>query len=198
MKLLYSGASPFVAKVRMAARFAGVDVEAVSVDAVSEDPVLIAANPLAKIPCLVTDEGIGVYDSRAIMRYLDRASGGKLFPSDPQVCGAAEILEATCDGISDCAVAYMYEMRFRPEEKWHQPWLDRQWGKVSRALDHLEASPDLTDQPMNAGTIALAACLGYLDLRFAGKWEAGHDRLRQWQTDFANNWPDYHELKPSA
>jgi glutathione S-transferase len=69
MKILYSPASPYSAKVRMAARYAGLDAEAVLTDTNAAPAELVDNNPLGKIPTLITDEGQPVYDSRAIMQY---------------------------------------------------------------------------------------------------------------------------------
>ncbi|NKB51275.1 MAG: glutathione S-transferase [Rhizobiaceae bacterium] len=200
MKLLSSGASPYVSKVAIAAKFAGIDVETVNVDSTNGDPVLDAANPLSKIPCLVLDDGTGVYDSRAITRHLDRLSGGKLYPGndDEAALLKAERFEALCDGINDCAVGYMYEARFRPEEKVHQPWRDRLWGKVERGLDAAMASPPPSGADANIGSIALAAALGYLDLRFSGKWQPGRDDLVAWRDQFDAAHPELVGLKPNA
>lgn len=198
MKLLSSGASPYVSKAAQAGRLAGVEIETIDVDSTNGDPMLDAANPLSKIPCLVLDDGTGVYDSRAITRYFDRASGGKLYPSDDTALLKAEQMEALCDGINDCAVGYMYEARFRPEEKVHEPWRERLWGKVERALDAAMASPPPSGADANIGSVALSATLGYLDLRFAGKWEAGRDDLVAWRDQFDAAHPDLAALKPNA
>lgn len=198
MKFLSSPASPYVAKVALAAKLAGVAMETVVVDTTNGDPILDAANPLSKIPCLVLDDGTGVYDSRVITRYLDRVSGGKLFPTDPIALLKAERMEAMCDGMNDCAVGFMYEMRFRPEEKVHKPWQDRLWGKVERALDAATADLPPSGDDADVGSLALAASLGYLDLRFAGKWEDGRAALVAWRDAFDAAHPDLAGLKPAA
>ena len=195
MKLLYQPASPFVAKVRMAAAHAGMEVEAVVSDATHEAPELLTLNPLGKIPCLVTDEGEAIYDSRVIMREIDRRSGGRLYPSKDPL--PAERHEALCDGIADAAVAYQYEIRFRPEEKWERSWLDRQWGKVTRGLAvAADGTPPLDD--LHAGSLALAAVLFYLDLRYPGDWQENVGALLDWQGRFAERHPELAALKPSA
>jgi glutathione S-transferase len=198
MKLLCSGASPFVAKVALAAKLLDLDVEHVEVDSTQGDPRLDKANPLSKIPCLVLEDGRGIYDSRVITRYLDRLSGGQLFPRDADALLQAETMEALCDGINDCAVGFMYEMRFRPEEKIHKPWQDRLWGKVERALDAAMAALPPAGSDAHIGSIALAATLGYLDLRFAGKWQNGRDGLVAWNKAFDAAHPTLAGLKPHA
>ena len=198
MKLLCSPASPFVAKVRLAARHLDIDFDCIVVDAMSDQQELLTSNPLGKIPCLILDNGQGVYDSKVIMRQLDRQSGGKLFPKDHDALLAAEQLESLADGLSDCAVAGMYELRLRPEEKVHRPWVDRQWGKVMRGLDFLNNNCPSTNGELSAGHFALAAMLGYLDLRYGGKWQEGHENLLEWQSEFGRKFTPYEELKPAA
>ncbi len=145
---------------------------------------------------LITDDGESVYDSVAIVQYLNRISGNKLLPRNAAKRLEAERLEALADGICDCLLAHVYERRFRPEEKIHQPWLDKQWSKVSRALDALNAEPPKLPKKITSGQIALRATLGYLSLRFDGKWERGHSRLVRWTKRFDEKFPELAELLP--
>jgi glutathione S-transferase len=140
-KILYSPTSPYSAKVRMAAAYAGIPLEAVVVDTNSQPAELTGPNPLGKIPTLVTDEGQGIYDSRTITQYLNRLSGNALFPRNAAKRLDAEMLEALADGVCDSLLAHVYERRMRPAEKVHQPWLDLQWSKAMRAFDLLNANP---------------------------------------------------------
>lgn len=196
MKLLSAGPSPFVAKAAMAALHVGLAIELVEVDSGNEAPELLSANPLGRIPALVLDDGMVLYDSRLITRYFDRLSNGGLVPADNPL--PAELMEAHCDGLCDSAVAGMYEMRMRPEEKWHQPWLDRHWGKVTRGLDNLPGGLPPLGTDLHLGSIALAASLGYLRPRYGGRWEAGRDDLVQWLAGFETAHPDLARLVPHA
>ena len=198
IKLLGAGASPYVSKTAMAAKFAGLEVESIDVDATNGDPQLNAANPLSKIPCLVLQDGTGVFDSRSITRYLDRLSGGKLYPTNESDLLAAERMEALSDGISDVCVGYMYELRFHPEEKVHQPWLDRLWGKAESGLDAAISDLPRIGSDTNISAISLAATLGYLDLRFADKWQSGRAALVEWRDKFDAAHPELSSLKPRA
>ena len=113
-----------------AAKLAGIDAEGVPTDTIAAPASLIDNNPLGKIPTLVTDEGQAVYDSRAIMQFLDRAGAKRLYPRNAAKRTEVEVLEALCDGICDCLLAIMYERRFRPEEKVHSGMDRQQWTKV--------------------------------------------------------------------
>ncbi len=198
MKILYSPASPYSAKCRMAARYLGLDVEEVKTDTNQEPAELMDSNPLGKIPVLIRADGNPVYDSVAIMSYLDRLSGNRLYPKKHEKRTDAEVLEALCDGITDCLLAIVYERRFRPEDKVHQPWIDKQWSKVTRGLDYLEKNLPKTGKKLNGGHFSLAALLGYLDLRFAGQWEEDRPFLAAWRETFAKRFGDYNEMKSAG
>lgn len=198
MKILYSPASPYSAKVRMAAHIAGVKAEGVLTDTNAAPPELVDNNPLGKIPTLLTEQGQSIYDSRAIMQFLDRSGSKKLYPRNAVKRTEVEVLEALCDGICDCLLVIMYERRFRPEEKVHQEWIDMQWAKVTRGLDYLEANLPRTTKSLNGGQLALAALLGYLSLRFSGQWERGRPKLKRWNAKFASNFPEVDAMRPTA
>ena len=196
-KILYSPTSPYSAKVRMAAAYAGIPLEAVVVDTNSQPAELTGPNPLGKIPTLVTDEGQGIYDSRTITQYLNRVSGNALFPRNPAKRLEAEMLEALADGVCDCLLAHVYERRTRPAEKVHQPWLDLQWSKAMRAFDLLNANPPKLPKKITAGQIALRACIGYAGLRFPGQWEKGRARLKRWAARFDEKFPELKQYIPA-
>ncbi len=195
-KVFVSSASPYSAKVRMAAAHAGIALEAVAVDTARPGAEFLKANPLGKIPVLVADDGAAVFDSRAITQHLNRMSGGKLFPRNADKRTEAERLEALADGICDCALSHVYERRSRPEALVHQPWLDKQWDKVTRALDSLNENPPKLGARIHAGHLALRAALGYLELRFAGTWEKGRGRLTRWAARFDRRFPELKALLP--
>jgi glutathione S-transferase len=181
----------------MAALCAGIAIDAVPVKTDDKPAELIEANPLGKIPVLVLDDGRSIHDSRAITQYLNRISKNALFPRNPDKRIEAEVLEALADGICDCALSMIYERRMRPEDKVYQPWLDRQWSKIAAALDLLNANPPKLPKKISAGHMALRACLGYLALRFAGKWEKGRGRLTRWVARFDAKYPQLRDCVPS-
>ena len=121
----------------------------------------------------MTDEGKAIYDSRAIMHFIDRETKGKLYPRNAEKRTDVEMLEALCDGICDCLLAIVYEKRFHPPEKIHQPWIDRQWEKASRGLDLLNANLPKTGAKLHAGHFALAALLRYIEVRFRRRMAKG-------------------------
>ncbi len=199
MKLLYSPASPYAAKVRMAARHLDIALKVETVETASNPPLLSDNNPLGKIPTLLRTNDTPVYDSIAIMHYLDRLSGGLLYPRKEPKRTDAEVLEALCDGMMDSLLAIINERRSRPEDRVHQPWIDKQWDKVARGLDHLNRNLPKTGRKLNGGHFALAALLSYIDLRFGEKdWRNGRPELTQWLKDFSGRFAAFEELKAGA
>jgi len=199
MILRSAGPSPFGRKVKLATAILGLEdqihVEAADSNVPADD--LLQQNPLGKIPVLVLDDGTSLFDSRVILDYLDHvAGGGKILPTGDGRYPALR-LQALADGIMDAALLQVYEGRFRPEELHHQPWLDRQAGKVARALASLEPEPPMMGKPPHVGHISLACALGYLDFRFEGRWRDGHPKLVGWLDAFASLVPAYAETVPS-
>ncbi len=193
MLLRTSGPSPFGRKVKMAAKRLGLyeRLEVVAADTLDAADPLLGDNPLGKIPLLVLDDGRRVYDSRVILECLDHlAGGGIILPRAWDARLAALTQQALADGVLDAALLVVYESRFRPAELAHQPWIDRQLGKISRGLAAFErASPD--PAAFDVGTLTLACALGYLDLRKQIDWRAEFPALVAWLAAFRALHPEY-------
>lgn len=195
--LRFAPPSPFVRKVTIAARFLGLwdRITVRPADTSDANDSLRRENPLGKIPALILDDGTTIFDSRVILEWLDlEAGGGRILPTDPKQRIAATTLQALADGITDAAVLCVYETRFRSENERSPSWLERQRGKIERALAHLESAPPPIE-PITVGSIALAAALGYLDLRFDGLWRKDHPALAAWLADFAARVPAFDETR---
>ncbi len=178
MKLFSAPASPFARKVLACAIARGVEDQITSVASHGEDAELAAANPLGKLPCLVTDDGVALFDSRVICEFLDTV--GNVFPMFPQhgLRFRALRLQALGDGIADAAVLRRGEGS-RPSEPARDQVMAVQRGKITRSLDVLEA--DIPSQHVDIGTLAVACALGYLDFRFAAEpWRDGRPKLTAW------------------
>jgi glutathione S-transferase len=193
-----SAASPFGRKVRIAAAILGLAdrIEVVTADTGNAEDPLRNDNPLGKIPILVPENGEPLYDSRVILEYLDMlAGGGKILPAGERRFEALT-LQALADGIMDASILRVYEVRHRREEKREPSWVAYQAAKVARSLAKLESDPPrLSGSLPDVGCIAAACALGYQDLRFEGKWRAGHPRLVAWLDAFAKAVPAFEETR---
>jgi glutathione S-transferase len=165
--------------------------------AIPGNEALKAANPLAKIPALILDDGTALYDSHVICEYLDSlAPAPRLFPSAGAERYNTLTLGALGDGILDAALLLVYEKRYRPEDKWVQGWVDRQQAKIDEALAHLEKNPPAFGKSPDYGHVTIAAALGYLDFRHGGTWRPKHPRLVKWLADFAKAVPAFEQTTP--
>lgn len=199
MQLLISPASPFVRKVRVLIREAGLmdTVEEVNVSTtpMNSAPEVVAANPLGKIPALIRADGPGIYDSRVITRFLDDLAGANLYPESR--IWEILTLEATADAIMDATVSMSYEMRLRPEEQQSPDWIEAQWSKAERGIAAVNSRwmSHLTG-PLNIGQIGVACALSYIDLRHDARgWRNGNEALANWHAEFSNR-PSMVETKP--
>ena len=189
MKLYTNPASPFCRKIEVLLHEARcvdlVDTEAAGGTPVEPGTLPITINPIGKIPTLVLDDGRAFYDSRVIARFLDDKCASNLY-LDAALWDVLT-LEATGDGISDAAVLMVYEGRVRPEDIQYAPYVESQWAKVTRALDHLEnQSMTLLDGPLTIGHIAVGCALGYLDFRHGARdWRVSRPALAAWYDTFA-------------
>ncbi|MGB0957479.1 MAG: glutathione S-transferase C-terminal domain-containing protein, partial [Litorivicinus sp.] len=96
------------------------------------------------------------------------------------------------------ALLVVYEGRMRDKGSQSAPWLAMQHQKITQTLDwFVDAPPVIDDQPSLAA-IALAAALGYLDLRFEGVWRDSHPILVEWLAEFTRVMPAYEATKPRA
>jgi len=197
-----SPSSPFVRKIRIAASVLGLDNEIAiePADTVNPSDTVRQQNPLGKIPTLVLEDGMVLFDSRVILDYLDhRAGGGAIVPKDPGARFAALRLQALADGIMDASILLVYEGRWRASERHEPKWLEHQAGKIARALASLEVAMDGAPAAVpSVGDIALACALGYRDFRFDGTWRKGHPRLVAWLDQFAARVPAFAATKPAG
>jgi glutathione S-transferase len=191
MKLHHSAASPFVRKVMAVAIETGLDgrLEPVArvTTPVKPDAGLIGDNPLGKIPCLVTDAGAVLYDSRVICEYLDSLHAGpKMFPAAGPARWTALRRQAEGDGIMDAGLLGRYETFVRPKEHRWGEWLEAQRQKFRRTMDALEGEAADFERTVDIGTIAVGCALGYLDFRYGDEdWRAPRPRLAAWFERFA-------------
>ncbi|MBS9478607.1 glutathione S-transferase family protein [Ancylobacter radicis] len=201
MNLRSSPASPFGRKVKIAAVICGLHLDIEPADTTNAADTLRDQNPLGKIPVLLRENAAPLFDSRVIVDYLDaQAGGGVIVPASGEPRFAALTGQAMADGLMDAALLQVYEVRFRPEENRNAAWIDNQAGKVARALKAFEAAPPAALPVSGAahiGEIALACALGYLDLRFHGRWREDHLALVDWLDSFAARVPAFEATRPS-
>ena len=174
MKLYHSPTSPYVRKVRVVAIEKGLSDRIELVAAVPwPDPTAAATvNPLGKVPALVTDDGLVLYDSPVICEYLDA-----LAPAVPLIpaSGSARWRVLRCQAL--CVVLE----RRRPVDARSAQTEERAIAAIRRSVAALAPELRPGGAPFDLGQIAIAVALGYLGFRL-DDLDLGTDQppLRDW------------------
>lgn len=190
MVLISTATSPFGRKVKIAAMAHGLfdrlDVRAG--DPWTQGNILRSANPLGKMPALMTSDGRAIYDSGVILEHFDVLLGErKLFPGERF---ETRIFHALGSGLIDAGLLITYERNRRPKEYAYEPWIEHQTGKLRRGLESLSShAPD--PRSADAGAIAVACALGYFDWRKQIDWRAQFPALVDWLNAFREATPAF-------
>lgn len=200
MRLYCSMTSPYSRKVRVAAEELGLSdlIETIVVDPFNPTTEFLAANPLSRIPTLVTEKGEALPDSSLILEYLE--TRGRGLASLPRGTRRWTTLRRgiVAEGIIDAAVATVFEKR-RPESIVYTAFLDRQAAAIRRSVEmlNLEVSGLSLENPGRV-EITVGVALAYLDFRLPYlDWRQGHDALLAWYQTFAQR-PSMLKTAPPA
>ena len=186
MKLFWSATSPYVRKVMAVAiaRDLHERITLIPTNPHQSPAELLAANPLSKVPCLVTEDGLALFDSPVICEYLDsREAGIRLFPPSAAARWIALKHQAMADGIMDAAVVRRLE-GMKPADEARTATIARNKAAIDRTLAALEADPP--HRTLDIGSISIGCALGYLDFRFAhDNWREACPKLAAWYQAFS-------------
>lgn len=186
MKLYGSLPSPYTRKVRLVLLEKGLPHTFVVDPPREPDSQVPVLNPLARIPCLVLEDGEAIYDSPVICEYLDALNDAPvLIPRvDPVARMRVRRWEALADGVMDSALAVRGESLRAPERQ-DPATFTLHGGIITRALEHaarhLAQAPFLEGGRLSLGDLALLSACTYLDLRQPERdWRATSPALRDW------------------
>jgi glutathione S-transferase len=191
MRLRYSPSSPFVRKVSVFAIETGLDakIERVLTNPMKRADVASSPNPLGKVPCLETDDGMVLYDSPVILEYLDtQHDGPPLVPPTGRARWEALRRQALADGILDAVVLTFVETLRQPERQ-SRGWIAHQRAAVERAVAALGAEaaalPNPSGRP-DIAAVAISCALAFVDYHLKDyNWRAAHPALGRWHDEFA-------------
>jgi glutathione S-transferase len=188
VKLYYSVTSPYVRKCLVSAHELAlrerIELQPAAPHPVNRDRALVVCNPLGKVPTLVTDDGMVLYDSHVICEYLNALGDGHLLPESASARWPVYRDQALADGLLDAAVLVRYETFARPEALRWKDWIDGQMDKVNCSLVELEKRASTLNR-VDLGTIAIGCALGYLDFRFAALgWRNTYPKTAAWFDGF--------------
>jgi glutathione S-transferase len=141
MQLIGYMDSPYVRRVGVTAQFLEIPYEHRELSIFRDYDEFRKINPLVKVPTLICDDGQILVDSTLIIDYLESLAGGqRLMPSDEANYIRALNVIGTALIAMEKAVQMIYELKHRPEEVQHQPWLDRIQQQLTEATTLMEQS----------------------------------------------------------
>jgi glutathione S-transferase len=183
MKLFFAPLSPFARKCRVVViekKLEG-EVELVNAPPMDNPPELLAANPLATVPALLTNKGKIFCESPVICEYLDSLSPEPaLIPAEPKQRFDTLALAALADGIMDAAVACVLESR-RPEDRRYPEWVERKENAIKRTISVIAHRKFDMGMPLDIGIINVVVALGYVSFRLPHMdWRKDYPVLAQW------------------
>jgi glutathione S-transferase len=145
MQLIGMLDSPFVRRVAISFDLQNIPFEHKALSVFRNFDEFSTINPTVKAPTLVLDDGSFLIDSTLILEYGDALAGSSLLPAAP--AARARALRAIGPALAACekTAQIVYEYSLRPQEKQHQPWLDRVQQQLLAALRLLEAETDAFD-----------------------------------------------------
>lgn len=200
MKLLYTPNSPYARKVRVVAIEKHIEMGLEEVVLGAADSPLWQYNPLGKVPTLVLDGDVALYDSRVIVEYLAaRTPVNQLLPGESKL--KVEVLrwEALADGVCDAAVAIVIERR-KPEAEQSEATLKKQWLKVESGLAALNKDLNkkkwCVNETFSLADIAVGCLLGFVDLHLKDlRWQDQYPTLAKHFTILSKR-PSFKETAP--
>ena len=200
MKLVTSLTSPYGRKVRVVLAEKKIPFQLQVENPWLPGSPVSSLNPLGKVPVLVLEDGVSVFDSRVIVEYLDHLTPvAHLIPSEPKSRMIVRGVEALTDGVTDAAVLVFLEKK-RPPEQQSADWIVLQEKTLFSGLEALsEALGENAWFLGNSMTLADVACgcmLGYLDFRFSEiDWRSAHPNLAKLAAKLAAR-PSFVETVP--
>jgi glutathione S-transferase len=133
--------SPFTRRVAISMRLLGFSYEHRAYTAWSNLSEVRAVNPVGRVPALILDSGEALFDSGAILDYLDRLVGPQsaLVPAEEPERRRVLRIAACAMGVLEKVVAALYARTMYPPEKVHQPWIEHNQSQARCGLQWLDA-----------------------------------------------------------
>jgi glutathione S-transferase len=133
--------SPFVRRVAVALNHYGMPFERRVLSVFQNFDTMLSVNPLGKVPALILSGGEPIYDSRAIVEYLEgiAPAGRRLTPSDAGQRREMLRIEAVGLGLAEKTYERGIEFSRRSPGSQDPAWVARLERQIGSALSWLES-----------------------------------------------------------
>lgn len=164
MKLFCTLRSPYARKVRVLAHEKKCVLELIEEDFTAKSDAFLKANPVGKVPTLITDDGEVFCDSPIICEYIDLIHDQPIFipRSSPQRLFMLNQV-AIADGLMDRTVAVFMEKLIHPDHA-SEVFISNQKKSIDDCLTYFEHHSFLGEK-MSLLNIAVGCAIGYILFR---------------------------------
>lgn len=176
--LFITARSPFARRVRVALLEYGIPFVEKVENILEPTAELIARNPLARVPTLVTPEGEIMVESGLILQHVWDGLGEAAAPLRPREAGArrrADWHSGLATGLLDKCIEYYFE-RMRPEPHQDAAVIQEVRDCAARTLQTWERALEkrewLVGDVVTQTDFDVTIALTYLDLRVDRAWKA--------------------------
>jgi glutathione S-transferase len=159
--------SPFVRRVAVALNFYDLKFERRVLSVFQDFNSMLEINPLGKVPTLILDDGTHLYDSRAIIEYLELVSSTEHRLTSKDEKTLVEMLRIEAMGIGLAEKIYERGIEFSRRRPGTQDpaWIERLEQQIESVLGWLESqltSDWFVGERMTRADIAVVIALTYL------------------------------------
>ena len=203
MKIFGATRSPFVRKTRIVLAEKKVPFEFVITDVVPAQSEVIALNPLGQVPCLVTDDGLRLYDSKVIAEYVDSlGEQPALIPAhNARERAIVKCWETLADGVADAGILIRWELNQRAPQYRDPAWLERKRLRMSDGIAAMSAQlgerRHCFGDTLSLADIAVGAALGWVAFRFPDMdWQQDYPHLATLLASLESR-PSFQGTRPS-
>ena len=140
MQLIGMLDSPYVRRVAISMKLMGIAYAHRPLSVFRNYDEFRTINPAVKVPTLICDDGEVMMDSSLILDYLEGLLPveKRLMPIEPVARRQALKNIGVALAVCEKSVQRFYELKLRPLDKQHAPWLDRVTQQMNGALAVME------------------------------------------------------------
>lgn len=169
--------SPFVRRVAVALNHYGMAFERSVLSVFQDFDAVLAVNPLGKVPVLVLPGGDQLYDSKAIIEYLEGIAppARRLTPTEDVTRRRALQVEAVGIGLAEKIYERGIEFARRSPGTHDPAWIERLERQIETSLLWLEAQPHsnwLVGDQMTRADLAVAVAATFVAEKLPQLFEA--------------------------
>ncbi len=164
MKLIGMLDSPFVRRTAIALQLLDVPFEHAPLSVFSTFQEVSEINPAVKVPTLVCDDGTVLMESGLIIDHLETITGRSLWPAHKAERLRALRITGLALAACDKVLQEVYERNLRPDDKQHEPWMERiavQRLGAFKAIDAELGAHPLSSEPRHLTQAGITAAVAW-------------------------------------